>query len=61
MVGNVQLSRRLKTIADMVTEGNRLVDVGCDHGYLPVYLMSNHKIPGAIATDVLQASGQHWL
>ena len=36
----------------MVTEGNRLVDVGCDHGYLPVYLMLQHKIPGAIATDV---------
>ena len=53
MAGNhVQLSRRLKAIADMVTEGNRLVDVGCDHGYLPVYLMLNHKIPGAIATDV---------
>ena len=33
MAGNrVQLSRRLKAIADMVTEGNRLVDVGCDHG-----------------------------
>mgnify|MGYP000240661202 CR=1 FL=1 len=47
MAGNhVQLSRRLKAIADMVTEGNRLVDVGCDHGYLPVYLMLNHKIPG---------------
>ena len=52
MAGHVQLSRRLKTIADMVTEGNRLVDVGCDHGYLPVYLMLNHKISGAIATDV---------
>ena len=52
MAGNVQLSRRLKAIADMVTEGNRLVDVGCDHGYLPVYLMLNHKISGAIATDV---------
>lgn len=53
MAGNhVQLSRRLKAIADMVTEGNRLVDVGCDHGYLPVYLMLNHKIPGAIAIDV---------
>ena len=52
MAGNVQLSRRLKTIADMVTEGNRLVDVGCDHGYLPVYLMLEHKISGAIATDV---------
>mgnify|MGYP000441214616 CR=1 FL=1 len=57
MAGNhVQLSRRLKAIADMVTEGNRLVDVGCDHGYLPVYLMLNHKIPGAIATDVERTS-----
>ena len=52
MAGKVQLSERLTAIADMVTEGNRLVDVGCDHGYLPVYLMLQHKIPGAIATDV---------
>ena len=36
----------------MVTEGNRLVDVGCDHGYLPVYLILEHKIPSAIAMDV---------
>lgn len=48
----MQLSLRLSAIADMVTEGNRLVDVGCDHGYLPVYLILNHKIPGAIAADV---------
>ena len=52
MAGKVQLSERLTAIAEMVTEGNRLVDVGCDHGYLPVYLMLQHKIPGAIATDV---------
>lgn len=36
----------------MVTEGNRLVDVGCDHGYLPLYLYLNKKIPSAIAMDV---------
>ena len=48
----MQLSLRLTAIADMVTEGNRLVDVGCDHGYLPVYLLLNNKIPGAIAMDV---------
>ena len=48
----MQLSERLTAIAEMVTEGNRLVDVGCDHGYLPVYLMLQHKIPRAIATDV---------
>lgn len=52
MAGKVQLSERLTAIAEMVTEGNRLVDVGCDHGYLPVYLMLQHKIPRAIATDV---------
>lgn len=48
----MQLSNRLAAIAEMVTEGNRLVDVGCDHGYLPVYLVLNKKIPGAIAMDV---------
>lgn len=48
----MQLSLRLSAIAEMVTEGNRLVDVGCDHGYLPVYLVLNQKIPGAIAMDV---------
>ena len=48
----MQLSLRLSAIADMVTEGNRLVDVGCDHGYLPVYLIQEKKIPSAIAMDV---------
>ena len=49
MGSNIQLSKRLSAIGEMVTEGNRLVDVGCDHGYLPVYLVMNHRIPGAIA------------
>lgn len=48
----MQLSLRLSAVAGMVTEGNRLVDVGCDHGYLPVYLILNHKVPRAIAMDV---------
>ena len=48
----MQLSLRLSAIADMVTKGNRLVDVGCDHGYLPVYLIQQKKIPSAVAMDV---------
>ena len=52
MGSNIQLSKRLSAIGEMVTEGNRLVDVGCDHGYLPVYLVMNHRILGAIAADV---------
>ena len=54
MGASVQISRRLCAIADMVTEGNRLVDVGCDHGYLPVYLKLQGRIPSAIATDVAE-------
>lgn len=48
----MQLSLRLAAISKMVHGGNRLVDVGCDHGYLPVYLVLNKKIPSAIAMDV---------
>ena len=43
---------RLLAIANMVTEGNRLADVGCDHGYLSIYLVSKKKVPSAIAMDV---------
>lgn len=48
----MQLSKRLEKIAELVPEGMRLVDVGCDHGYLPIYLLKHQKIPGAIAMDV---------
>lgn len=48
----MQLSKRLEAIAQMVTPGNRLVDVGCDHGYLPIALTLRQVIPSAIAMDV---------
>ncbi len=49
---SAQLSRRLLAIAGMVTEGNRLADVGCDHGYLSIYLVGEKKVPSAVAMDV---------
>lgn len=48
----MQLSKRMKSIASMVSSGNRLADVGCDHGYLPVSLCLEGRIPGALAMDV---------
>lgn len=48
----MELSKRLQTVAGMVSEGNRLVDVGTDHGYIPIYLVEQKKIPSAIAMDV---------
>lgn len=48
----MRISSRLRAVASMVTEGNRVADVGCDHGYVPIYLIQNGRIPSAIAMDV---------
>ena len=48
----VNLSLRLATIASLVTPGSRLVDVGCDHGFLSIWLVQQGIVPSAIASDV---------
>lgn len=48
----ISLSLRLQTIADMVPRGGAMADVGCDHGFLDIYLVQSEKIPKALAMDV---------
>lgn len=48
----VALSKRLHALADMVTPGNTVADVGCDHGFLSIYLVQNHVSPRVLAMDV---------
>lgn len=48
----MELSVRLKTVAEAVTKGNRVADIGTDHGYVPIYLVKNKLSPGGIAMDV---------
>lgn len=48
----MQLSKRMAAVAELVTEGSRVVDVGCDHGYISIWLVENKKAPSAIAMDV---------
>ena len=50
----IQISRRLKAVAALVSPGLVLADVGCDHGYIPIYLIQKGKIPRAIAMDINQ-------
>ncbi len=52
MAGNVILSARMQAVADMVTAGNRVCDVGCDHGYVSIYLVQKGIAPSALAMDV---------
>ncbi len=49
---SVQLSRRLQTLANLVTPGNVVADVGCDHGFLSIYLVQHGISPRVIAGDV---------
>ncbi len=48
----MNLSKRLKTVADCVTSGNIVADVGTDHGYIPIYLASHGISSHVIAMDV---------
>ena len=50
----MELSRRFHAVAGKVTRGNRLADIGTDHGYIPIYLVSEGICPSAIAMDVNQ-------
>jgi tRNA (adenine22-N1)-methyltransferase len=48
----MQLSKRLQAVADSVTKGNRVADVGCDHAYISIYLIRQNIASGVIAMDV---------
>lgn len=48
----MELSKRLSAVAGMVTKGNVVCDVGCDHGYVSIYLVKQGISPKVIAMDV---------
>ena len=50
----VKLSKRLAGIAKHVSEGVCVMDVGCDHAYLPIFLLQTKKVRFAIACDVAE-------
>lgn len=52
MTAKINLSARMKAVADLVTVGNSACDVGCDHGYVSIYLVQERKAPKVLAMDV---------
>ncbi len=48
----IPLSNRMLRVANMVTKGNVACDVGCDHGFVSIYLVKTGISPKAIAMDV---------
>ena len=39
----IKLSPRLKQIAEYINDNSNMVDIGCDHGLLDIYLIQNKK------------------
>lgn len=48
------ISNRLLACAGFIAPGERVADIGCDHGYLSIYLLSNGIASSVIASDVKQ-------
>ena len=49
---HLPLSNRLLCCAELVAPGARVADVGCDHGYLSIYLLIRGIASSVIASDV---------
>jgi len=48
----IKLSKRLDVVASYIPDNCKLVDIGCDHGLLDVYLAQNRKNITIIASDI---------
>ena len=48
----MELTPRLKKIAELIPQGSIIADIGTDHAYLPAYCVLNGICPKAFAMDV---------
>lgn len=48
----MELSKRLQAVADLVTPGYTIADVGTDHAYIPIYLVEKGIVQRAVAMDI---------
>ena len=50
----IPLSDRLLACCNFIKPGDRVADVGCDHGYLGIYLLTNGIAKSVIESDVAE-------
>ena len=48
----MNLSKRLEAVATLVDIGAKVIDVGCDHAFLDIYLVKKNMGINAIASDI---------
>lgn len=47
-----KLSKRLEVVASYIKDNSKIIDIGCDHGLLSIYIAKNYKNINIIASDV---------
>ncbi len=50
----IPMSNRLLACCGLVKKGARVADIGCDHGYLGIYLLTNGIASSTIESDVAE-------
>ena len=53
----MELSKRLRAVADLVTAGYQVADIGTDHAYIPIFLTETGKTDYAVARAFLLQEG----
>ncbi|MGM9878682.1 MAG: tRNA (adenine(22)-N(1))-methyltransferase [Bacilli bacterium] len=48
----MKISKRLRVIGELVTDNSFILDIGCDHALLDIYVVKNKKNIKAIASDI---------
>ena len=54
----MKITKRLEKIANLVVEGKSVIDIGTDHGLVPLYLAKNEISKDILATDISKKSLQ---
>ena len=50
------LSLRLKKILSLLDSQDKVVDIGCDHGYLGIYAIKEELVKSIILTDIKESA-----
>ena len=52
----IKLSKRLEAISSLVPNNSKIIDIGCDHGLLDIYLYQQKKCNKIIASDINESA-----
>ena len=48
----MHLTERMQAVCDLIKYSKTVCDVGCDHGFVPIYLVKERAFTAALAMDI---------